>query len=337
MKIHIIYSLLIIVGLSGCFTAKPPRLPDKSYQIENTTLALREYWRSHIRISGMPYNPPDLLAGYGYVAYRSNNRTEHFWQIQVLDSTDGNLLWESEKSSHLAEIAIDKERLYAMINFNIHAYDLDNGQHLWESQEFPSHRSYDLHSDGERLCIRSISEKIYYLDISTGIMLGDQPLSVSDKTWLLAQFPQFEIYTSRMAVQAVDNATQEILWTADIGNIGPVKQLPVLFENVLLFSVGSSMFAIDAQTGQIRWRNWYPPDQGVPFASNFIVPDGFLYALDQKARLVQLDAKTGLETGYMQFTPLPANVSENRYWVAADGQMIFVSFEDSQELIALGP
>ena len=90
--------------------------------------------------------------------------------------------------------------------------------------------------------------------------------------------------------------------------------------------------ALDVRTGQVVWGN-----RAGAFASNSVVVGDDLYALDGSARLVQLDVQTGWEKGYVQFTPAQTNTSEKRYWVAALGTMFFVSFGDSQELIALGP
>ena len=72
-------------------------------------------------------------------------------------------------------------------------------------------------------------------------------------------------------------------------------------------------------------------------ASNFVVANDSLYGIDLDARLVQRDIETGEELGYIQFTPERVDTSTNRYRVAVDGEMVFVFFSDSQELIALGP
>jgi outer membrane protein assembly factor BamB len=114
--------------------------------------------------------------------------------------------------------------------------------------------------------------------------------------------------------------------------MGSSWRVPVLVEGVLLVGFWDQVIAIDSRTGQVIWRN-----QDTPFASNFAVFNDYLYALDYNARLVKLDIKTGQEKGYVQFTPARTNASEKKYSVAADGQMLFISFSDSQELIALGP
>lgn len=333
---RVVWGLVIVIGLSGCLFTGTERPRSESRHIGDNTLNLREHWRkSQISISGSPYGSPDLLVVHSRVICRLYDSSKRSFRLQVFDAANGGLVWDlQDNGPYIAEPAADAKRVYAMVSFKIRAYDLNNGRRLWESQELPSHRSYDLRSDGQRLYVRDTTkDNVYYLDVNTGETSSVSPLSTGDSFRLLAQFPQFDVHTSNRAVRAVDRTTRKTLWTTDIGDIWTAPQLPVLFDNVLLVGVWDQVFAIDVQTGQVKWRN-----QDTPFASNFVVTDdGYLYALDYNARLVRFDVKTGQEKGHIQFTPPHTNVSEKRYWVAGDGQMLFVSFEDSQELIALGP
>ncbi len=329
--------VVLMMGLSGCLSNEARRLPGESRQLGDNTLNWREHWRkTQIRIEGFSWERSYLLSVSGKVVCLQDDSVGQTYQLQVFDATNGNRQWLSrgKPRAGLGELAADAKRVYVIASFKIHAYDLNDGRPLWESQEMPSHRSYYLYSDGKKLQARDLTKEIaYYFDVSTGTLLDSISLSAGEGFTLLARFPQFDLRTSSRAVQAVDRVTQRPLWTTDMENIGPVKRLPALFDNVLLVGVGEQVFAIDAPTGQVKWRN-----QDTPFASNFVVTDdGYLYALDYKARLVRFDVKTGQEKEHLQFTPAQANVSKNRYWVATDGQTVFVSFEDSQELIALGP
>ncbi len=269
----------------------------------------------------------------GQVVCSQYNQAERVDQLRVFSAADGSLTWKSkEEWSGYGALAVDATHVYAMAHFKIQAYDLNNGHLLWESQEFPSHRSYDLRLDGEMLYVRDRPDKTYYLDVNTGDILDSVLLPTGEGFWLLAQLPTFDLHTSQTELRAVDKATQRVLWSIGTQGIGSFDQPPVLLGNVLLFGNWEHVLAVDPQTGHVRWRNQDPF-----FASNFVVVGNFLYALDYNARLVRLDVNTGQETGYIQFEPASTNVSEKRYWVAADRQMLFVSFGDSQELIALGP
>jgi PQQ-like domain len=343
-KGHAFWSILMLLlafGLGGCIPASiqyeptTSPLPGESRQIGDNTLKLRELWRkSGVRISGSPYDSPDLLVARGRVVCRLYYSGKGSFGLQVFNAADGSLLWKlQEQQPDFGLVAADAKQVYAMVGFKIFAYDLKDGLRLWESQELPSHRNYGLRSDGQKLYVRDTTkDNMYYLDVNTGETLSVSPLSTGDNFRLLAQFPQFDVHTSNRAVRAVDRTTHKALWTTDIGGIWTAPQLPMLLDNMLLVGIWDQVLAIDVQTGQVKWRN-----QDTPFASSFVMMSGYLYALDYNARLVQLDVKTGQEKGHIQFMPARTSVSDKRYWVAADGQMLFVSFEDSQELIALGP
>jgi outer membrane protein assembly factor BamB len=330
------------MGLAGCSssgtrsTPTPSPQPLASRQLAENTLRLREYWRiSSIRLPNSPYDSPVLLATSGRVvcvSYESKSFS-YVTRLRMYDAASGKLVWEVQLRQGGIFLAIDNERIYVLAHFDIQAYSLNDSQLLWKAQEMPGHAVYFLHSDGEKLYVRDLTNwKVYYLDARTGEQLGSDSLLTGSKFALLAQLPQFDLHTSSRALQAVDKATQQVLWTTDIDKLEPVMRLPVLVDNILLVGIREQVLAIDAQTGQVKWRN-----KDTPFASNFVVMNGYLYALDEKARLLQLDVKTGQEKGRIQFTPARTSVSDKRYWIAADGQMLFVSFEDSQELIALGP
>lgn len=328
----IIQITLIMISLSGCISAGVQRVSSESRHIDKNTLGLGEHWRkSQISIGSLGYEPVNLLAVSSRVIFVS--WTERGDQLYVLDAASGEILWKSQEESRFRPLAADAKRVYTITDWRICAYDLNNGQQLWKSQEMPSHSAYFLDLNGERLQARDTTKnKVYYLNVDTGAILDSASLSANDGSFLLAEFPQLDLHTQHHILQAVDKATQQTLWTTDIKYIGLTKSLPILFEDILLVGGEEWIYAIDTQTGQVKWRN-----QEHPFASNFAVMNGSLYALDYDARFIQYDIKTGQELGHIQFEPANTNVSEKRYWVAADGQMLFISFSDSQELIALGP
>jgi len=121
-----------------------------------------------------------------------------------------------------------------------------------------------------------------------------------------------------------------------------LKWPPVLLDDLLLLDVRGEVLALDAQSGQIRWRSYDPAHSAeTGFVTRVVMAGDTIYALRRDARLVRMDARTGQEMGYIQFAP--PLFDDNPYGgsnvlgLAGDGQMLFVSFDDSQELIALGP
>ena len=115
---------------------------------------------------------------------------------------------------------------------------------------------------------------------------------------------------------------------------------PVLLDDVLLIDPGEQVIAFDAQSGQMLWKQGGGTDSTDSlFATKAVLMSGSLYALRFDGRLMRFDPKTGKETGYIQFMPhLPTYSPRDKFFsLASDGQMLFISFDDSQELIALGP
>lgn len=332
----------LITGSAGCSSGRmhstptPSPQPPAPRQLAENTLRLRERWRiPSIHLADMFYESSELLAASDRIIcipFEGESFSQVNW-LRVFDSANGKLVWETQLRRGGTFLATDSKQVYALASFDIQAYSLNDGQLLWQVKDMPGHTTYFLHSDGEKLYVRDLTNwKVYYLDARTGEQLGSDSLLTGNKFALLAQLPQFDLYTSSRELRAVNKVTQHVLWTTDIDKLGPVMRLPILIDNTLLIGIRGHVFAIDEQTGQVKWRN-----KNTPFASNFVVTNGYLYALDENARLLQLDVKTGQEKGYVQFTPAHTSLSDKQYWVAADGQMLFVSFGDSQELIALGP
>jgi len=337
-KVYVAWSIMLItlaIGLSGCFSSDVHRLPTESRQISSNTLNLKEHWRkTQIRIKGFSYDNLHLWVISGRVVYVQGSSNGPVDQLQVLDAASGDLLWRlPEERMGIGQVTVDTKRVYFMADFIIRAHELNDGRRLWQSQEMPPHRTYSLWSNGEKVYAGDLTKGVtYHFDANTGSPLDSDLSATSDGFVLSAQFPQFDLHISDNALQAVDRATYKSLWTTNVTSMGSSWRVPVLVEDVLLVGFWDRVIAIDSRTGQVIWRN-----QDIPFASNFAVMNGYLYALDYNARLVKLDIKTGQEKGYIQFTPARTNVSEKSYSVAADRQMLFVSFSDSQELIALGP
>ncbi len=321
------WSLLaaILVSLSACssLNVRQPR------DLADNTLNLREYWR-HTPFSsgGVPSNPC-LFAVSGRVIW-TQRVADYVRFVKVLDGASGGLLWEQQLEDAQA-LAVDADRVYVMAHFDLHAYDLGHGDALWKSPKLPDHASYRLISDGEKLDVYDMTrELVHTFDARSGTELSTTPVSTEGGFMLVSSSPLFNLYLGPSALKLQDRMTQQTLWITQIEELGPSRWRSVLFrDDVILVGWG---FALDAQSGQLRW---YRDD--LDSVSNFVAVNDSVYALDDRARLVQLDIHTGEETGYIQFTPARTNASENRYWVAADGQMIFVSFDDSQEVIALGP
>jgi len=254
-------------------------------------------------------------------------------RLRVLNAASGSLSWETPWHwKNRGPLAVDTERVYYGVDFKLRAYSLAEGVLLWETKDLLPFQGDWWDSDGETLCMRDWGRlEDRYFDARTGEDLGYTQLDWEDG-FVLAQFPSLTLHSSPWTLQAVDVATQQVRWTIDTGIPAAFQRRPELFDDTLLTGAGRILFALDVQTGQVKWQN-----RERLFASDWLTANGSIYALDYNARLIRLDIETGQETGYIQFTPASTDVSTKGYAVAADGEMFFVYFGDSQELIALGP
>ena len=353
---HTLWRILVIVlalELGGCIptellptpTTPPPSVEPR--QIAENTLGLREYWRAPLT----SYVGGALAAVPGRVVYI--DYVSDVPHVRVLDATNGGLLWEVVERHGHAWMAADAERVYLDDSHReLHAYDMEDGRQLW-TRRFTPHRGRSYDPDGDKLYIRqggAGEDFLYTLDAQTGDILSTESLWTADHILVFSRLPQVDIQfinvQNPITLRTVDPTTQKTLWqverTPDLSIRNP-RWPPVLLDDVLLIDIQSEVIAFDAQSGQVRWRTLDPVHSSeTRLAAGAVMAEDSLYVLRRDARLVRLDARTGQEIGYIQFTP-PLLSHDDVYWggnwpgLATDGQMIFVSFDDSRELIALGP
>lgn len=323
--------------------------PTGSRQMTDNTLGLREHWRVPYSCPSV-FSTPGLVAASGRVVCIYYDPARDSLNVRVLDARNGMLLWEAVGRNGSAIVAADVEQVYFENNSKLRAYDAEDGRLLW-TRQFTPRRSHAFDPDGDRLYILqggSGEDVLFTLDAKTGEILNSESLWTADHFLVFARFPQFDLHICTVEVlfklRAVDPVTQQTLWLIEDPDLIPStpKWPPVLLGGVLLIDNREETTALDAQSGQLTWRTLNPgrlPD--TILATRSVIMGGSLYALRKDTRLVQWNARNGQETGYIQFVPPLSD--DNIYGgsnfpsLATDGQMLFVSFDDSQELIALGP
>lgn len=347
----LVLELVLALWLWGCFpsdllsTPTPSPTPVGPRRITENTLGLREYWRVPFDYVG-----GDLVATSGRVVYVDS--VDNVPHVRVLDAAGGTLLWEVAGERGGGWVAADADRVYFEDSYDVlRAYDMEDGRLLWQRQFTPRRgRSFDPH--GEMLYIRqggSGEDFLYTLDARTGKILSTESLWTADHFLVFARFPQFDLHILTVqppfTLRAVDPVTQQTLWQVEQRSGLFLQNLtwpPVLLDDLLLLDVRGEVLALDARSGQIRWRSFDPARNAeTRFATRAVMTRDSIYVLRWDARLMRMDARTGQETGYIQFAPPLSDDNpyggSNVLGLTGDGQMLFVSFDDSQELIALGP
>ncbi len=356
-KSHSLWSVLALVlvtGLGGCLpselfsTPTSTPTPVRPRQIAKNTLGLHEYWRvPHTCLGGSQLMSLAAISGRVVCNYYDSASTD--LSVRVFDAARGTLLWEAVGQPGTGKVTVDARRVYFENNLELHTYDLENGQQLWK-MPLTGHRGHLYNPQGEKLDILESGSGVpwilYTLDARTGDTLNSESVSTDDGFILFARFPQFDLYYGLLphsALRAVNPVTHQVRWQiTEPGILSTPNWPPVLLEDVLLIDLVRAVIAFDAQSGQVRWRSNADPygsELKSLFATQAIVLNGSLYALGYDGRLVRLDPRTGRETGYIQFVPtLPDQSPIDKFFaLATDGKMLFVSFDDSNELIALGP
>lgn len=334
---------------TGCFgipisLPTPTPTPFGTRTITASTLPLHEYWRVPFNcIGAAPYYPPALIALAGRVIcldyQEGDDGLPGLPQLKVLEAATGQILWQVSKDPGSSDVFADSERVYFVNHYTLRVYDLTTGRPLWDAA-LPERHSYLMHPADETLIVwTDTMEKTlwYYFDIHTGSRLAttDAHPKETANMWL-GQFPQFTLYSASRApdLWAVANDSNTVLW--HIQAPYPIYNPGLLYkDSILLAGSDNGLIVLEAQTGKTLWANGTAE---IPFpVSNFLLLGDAVYALEPDARLVQRELVTGREVGYVQFAPMATDHHSLRYYIASDGQMLFVSFGDSQELIALGP
>ncbi|MGH7225816.1 MAG: PQQ-binding-like beta-propeller repeat protein, partial [Gemmataceae bacterium] len=88
----------------------------------------------------------------------------------------------------------------------------------------------------------------------------------------------------------------KVAWTFQIPGNGPIEASPVVFDGMAYITSGKDdVYAVDAKTGELKWKYNPKPTQltGFPRNRGVAVYDGMVFIAMINGHLVALDAKTG--------------------------------------------
>lgn len=347
LKKLFLLGLLFIACRVNPFVIEPTQ-PSRS--MSQTNLSLSENWRiSNLVVWAPAYHfanvvlTDEQLIAVNYQAGVPSGKVISF------NPNDGIKLWEFDYNKrYVSSMTRDQNRLFiASPGEPVKAFNLQTGRLVWASDKALTDRTSNVLQAQEDIlfnyAFKDGQEIVHSFNPKTGDILNLErlPLDINRDGALLMRFNDIELRQRPSALTKINRETGETIWTTtiDSGNSftgGPylgILYFPILYENKLVIvsgRIGLAIDVVDYATGEHLWRT----DR--IFVSNAAVNDGKVYAIQDNARLMVFDLATGIELGYVQFTPKQTDPTENAYWVGVDEQgRVFVYFGDSQELIAL--
>lgn len=345
--------VILILSMLGCGFDPNQLFPEQTWDrppptIEHRVISQnfteRPVWlRNNIFIRrGLVAPSPGLLAGHGYVAFVNftGGPLSRINQLDVLDANTGTTLWQSEPFPDHEAVAISKEKAFVLLNEGspLNIYDIKNGgeplasfNYFKEATQFymfPSvaeEHIYIYYQQGDKYSFHRI-------DLEGKEVGNSRKIQVSGRHPPLFLFnASFFLKTGEGQYTGANFGTGEELW--HIPAPGRIDSWPVLQNDSLIISAGDGLryllMAVDIESGRKLWET------EKVFGSNVVLHKGSLYALRNDAVLVKLDLPTGQVQEKMPFEPSSINAGKWAYWLASDGEKLFVYFGDSQELFAL--
>jgi outer membrane protein assembly factor BamB len=255
--------------------------------------------------------------------------------LYAFDTSTGEIVWE-QNGSLPQTIAIHDAVLYTSDLNIIQAYNVNNGERVWEAT---------THYAGSFLFINFLDDKIFLYSSNNSFFILDSYGRVLKSTEPY-YFPMPYIVGDDVTyagddygIVALETKTGNIIWRTDIEEHD--FAIPYFSENNIYLRTGTSVipgsvYAIDKNDGEILWKNDSDAISNLCFWGDnlyFLTWDGYLMVLNQE---------TGLEVAKLEFSPRPfilptAEWRLGGYYVTSDpiNNVIAVSLGDSYQLLAL--
>lgn len=339
--------ILFLLGL-GCSFNPSQLFPEQTIDPLPPSIARRAIsqdfkenlvWRKDgIGIRHLPLPSSELLIGAGYVAFVNflGGPLSMINQLEVVDAHTGNTVWRSERFSDYEDVAVVGDKAFVLLNEGklLNIYDVKgDGKPLHSSDKyFKAGTIFYLFpvAEGEVILYYQQGDEysIHTID-SKGVEVGNSR-KIQGLSFLFLFDQPFFLSTGAEYIGG-NFRTGEELWR--IPAPGQIYGRPILQDNILIISAGDgrryALMAIDIRNGHKLWKT------EKIFGSNVVLYEGNLYALRNDAVLVKLDPKTCQTEDEISFTPNSIDAGFSAYWLASDGERLFVYFGDSQELFAL--
>lgn len=315
----------------------PPRTLGTSYNFP-----WQERWRIVTHLFGFYHNVRNLIAVKDGVIFTDNLTGRADW-LKFVNANNGNLQWAVEFDSVIDSITADENLVYVggyHVNGkpgqSIGAYDLKTGELIWKSDTpLPDHTGYVLQLQAKNLYAYAYPPNLTYIfDTRTGKLVDQvSVLGIGEKSFLLLQLNNKDALYSSEDELLVMSRDDKVVWRTDL-DVYLLQKLPDIYEQMLVIrfeepnTLFDSLAGVELNTGKIIWR------RSGEFYSNFVIVDNLLYVISKKAEILVLDPNKGQTISRAELLPNKVDMIHPVSAVAANEEMLYVYFLDSEELIA---
>jgi outer membrane protein assembly factor BamB len=298
------------------------------------TLPLSEEWRTQIYI---PFTqPPQMASADQHLIVTSRSDDLLISKLLVYDTFSGKLEWEIDQLPIVDILVADRQKVYVGVQNRIRAYDLNQGNEIWRSEQLPTSKIYRMEiNDGSLMAyyvedkINSREQVIQPLDTEKGTLKDSLRTQIPPNTKLLCNDANSEFWVGNNMIWARDS-DGHVLWESEIESPIYCESTP---DNQLIVQSGqgnSRIYTIDSLSGQVIWK--YLPT----VISNIGYKGNVIFAIREDGNLVGIGADSGQEVGVVKFSqPRLADRSiSEAYILSIDEDELYAYWGDSQEVIA---
>jgi outer membrane protein assembly factor BamB len=250
--------------------------------------------------------------------------------IIALNSLDGKIEWQKRVSPNADEIIVHDEILYLGTNgvARVQAYDISEGNLLWETSLPQGHSVSELYSQGNKIFVLTSTDKFF--------VLSDQGEILETYHNVLHIYMKLDdiVYQKRAAdIEAVQVSSQKMLWNNKIDL--RFTYSPVFYDGSIYLqtsAIPSEIYSINQFSGKINWK------VTKDVISNLCISGEKVYFLTSESDLVILGRYSGDEIAKLKFSPAFDVTSQiSGYYVAFDPEtnVLVVSFGDNMQVVGL--
>lgn len=216
-----------------------------------------------------------------------------YQDLYAVDQTDGSAQWKYELRSNNKSILRVGRTVYAVSGVgndgSLTAIDIHSGLKRWETEPSQSIHPYAYAQEHIVGQVIDHTQSIGAVDVSTGTRVWERAIGISNYYYQPSLCITNEtIYCGAGPLYALNLTDGSTHWTYPLGN-GETALNPVSDGSAVYLAFDDSVRALDAESGELRWRVDLPGIESIP-----TLTDGTLYVALEDG-LVALDSTTGNE------------------------------------------